>query len=114
MTPSEHNANSLQTVLQAVMDIKGEVGEIKGRVTEMVHTTNNSAAKIDALGTAASSLSRLTQDVAGHEARITVLEVSERERTGAMKFTTWLLRVLPVGILSAVIGFLGSFFAKGH
>jgi len=114
MTVASNNNNDLQVVLRSLMDIKGEVGEIKGRLSEVAHETHTTATKVDAIGLAIVQIPFITTELADHKRRIALLEVVDTERRGAIKFGNWLMRMIPVGVLSALLGAVSAFFARGH
>jgi len=75
------------------------LGEMRGQMREVVHGLNNLSGKFDALSREVIGLGPLAADVAALRLKVAALEASEAQRVGAMKFSTWFLRMPLVGWL---------------
>lgn len=67
------------------------IGEIRGQLRELVHSVNNTALKVDAIGEKVILAAALPEVVNGLAARISALETDRNRREGA------------TGIISAVM-----------
>lgn len=67
------------------------IGEIRGQMREIIHTMNNTAQKVDAIGEKVIVAASLPEIVAGLTARIATLETKDNRREGA------------TGVLSAIM-----------
>lgn len=69
-------------VLSTLIEINGKLGELQGQVRELVHTANNTAQKVDALGL-----------------RVAALEAEQQRRIGASNFMALILKSPALGWL---------------
>ncbi|UIJ43804.1 hypothetical protein LZK98_11945 [Sphingomonas cannabina] len=97
-----------------LQNISIAVGEVRGQLREVVHGVNNMAQKVDNMSDKVSALVSVPGKMAELEARVTVLEAAENQRVGAMGFGGWLLKVLPIGAISAAIGAISAFLTGRH
>ncbi len=58
------------------------MGKIEGQLKELIHQSNNTAQKVDALATLAAISSALPADIAAMNVRVTALEVDRNKRDG--------------------------------
>lgn len=87
------------TELQMLGDMKGELGELRGQMREIIHNQNNMHQKIDGLWDKVSAHQSLAREVQEHDQRITALERSENRRDGALSFGDKLMKSPLVGWL---------------
>lgn len=73
-------------------DIKGELGEFRGQLREVIHNMNNVSTKIDALATISARNHDLPDEIATLKARVALLEEEKHRRMGAVNLGTMLLR----------------------
>ena len=68
------------------------MGKIEGQLKELIHQSNNTAQKVDALATLAAISSALPADIAAMNVRVTALEVDRNKRDGATGVIAVILR----------------------
>ena len=61
------------------------LGELRGQVRELVHSTNNIGMKVDALAREVIALGPLAADIAEIKSRVAKLEESGNQQSGAYK-----------------------------
>lgn len=90
-------------------DLHIMLGEIRGQLREMIHTTNNTASKVDALGREVSEIKGIAVTVAALDVRVTKLEgkvstltTSEDKRTGATSLAEWIVKIMPWAVMGVV------------
>ncbi|MDX3883617.1 MAG: hypothetical protein QHC65_04285 [Sphingomonas sp.] len=71
------------------------LGELRGKVGELVHTVNNLCMKFDHLAKDVAVNSGVPKRVEDLEGRVAALEASENRRAGAMGFGAFLVKTLP-------------------
>ena len=76
-------------------DIHMMLGEMRGQMREVIHTSNNTAGKVDALTREVVEIKGMTATVAGHEVRLTALETEKSRREGALSLGEWIIRIVP-------------------
>lgn len=59
------------------------LGEVKGQLRELIHTSNNTAQKVDGLAALVLAMQNLPTLVAAIDVRITALETERNRRDGA-------------------------------
>lgn len=83
------------------------LGEVKGQLRELIHTSNNTAQKVDAIGAKVAALGGLPAVVAEHKAdiaalgvRVDGLERERDERKGAHGIIAMMLKSPAIGWLA--------------
>ncbi|MGN7930314.1 hypothetical protein ACTJI5_09640 [Sphingopyxis sp. 22461] len=88
------------------------VGEIRGQLRELVHSSNNTATKVDGIAERVFAWGDLPATVAKLEKRIDALEADRDRRDGALGFGAAIVNSKPFGIIvTAVVSILGSIAA---
>lgn len=91
------------------------LGELRGQVRELIHTVNNTAMKVDGIGTEVVKHSTLIETVKDHETRLVSLETDRNKRDGAMNLGGWLFKSPLLGwIATAAAMFYALFASKPH
>ena len=90
-------------------DLHIMLGEIRGQLREMIHTTNNTSAKVDALTREVIEIKGISTTVAAMEvrlqaveAKIDTLETDKDRRAGAISLGEWIVKVVPWAVGGAV------------
>lgn len=78
--------------LRMIGELKGELGEVRGQLRELIHNSNNLRQIMEAQAPAMHRVPDIIADVASLQARMTFLEARENQRTGAMTFGGFLLK----------------------
>lgn len=86
-------------ILGMIGDMKGELGEVRGQLRELIHTTNNLAQKFDAAGQVLAKHHDVPSDIADLKARVAVLEAIENQRKGATSLGMLILKSPAIGWL---------------
>lgn len=88
------------------------VGEIRGQLRELVHSSNNTATKVDGIAERVFAWGDLPAAVGKLEKRIDALEADRDRRDGAIGFGAAILNSKAFGmIVTAVLSILGSIAA---
>lgn len=101
-------------ILKAIMDQGSAIGRLEGRVGEAIHSVNNVNQKVDAIVEKVAANANLPAKVADIDVRVKALEASENKRSGAVGLGGVLLRLAPVGAISAAIGAAMTFLTGKH
>ena len=88
-------------ILAMIGDMKGELGEFRGQLRELVHNMNNVSSKIDSLATITARNHDLPDEIISLKARLAVLEAKEHQRTGAVNLGSLILKSPLVGWIAA-------------
>lgn len=75
------------------------VGEMRGQMREIIHTSNNTAQKVDTLAVSVSMAASLPELVAGLTLRVAALERSDSRRDGATGIITAIMKSPAIGWL---------------
>lgn len=100
------------SILSMIGDMKGELGEFRGQLREIVHNLNNLSAKIDGLSNTSARHHDLPEEIAALRLRITALEVAEHQRAGAINLGSLLLRSPMLGWLVGAAVAVWAFVKK--
>lgn len=106
-------ANQETEILRMMGDTKGEIGEIRGQLREVVHNLNNVSQKLDAIALKTATNNNIPSEIAELKVRVTALEDSENQRKGAVNLGAWLLKT-PLVAWVAAAGLAVWAFFKGH
>lgn len=87
--------------LRMIGEMKGELGEVRGKLSELIHNINNLRQTMSDQSPTMHRIPDIIADVASLQARVSVLEASENQRTGALSFGNFLLRSPFIGWLFA-------------
>lgn len=94
-------------------DLHIMLGEIRGQLRQMIHTTNGTAQKVDALGREVSEIKGIAVTVAAVEIRVTkleaevvILKASENKRIGATSLAEWIVKIIPWALMG--VAFAGA------
>lgn len=87
-------------------ELKGEIGELRGQLREVIHNTNNIRQVLENQAHAAYILPELSREVAALDVRVTALEASENQRKGALTLGHMLFRSPVLGWLAGAAAIL--------
>lgn len=73
------------------------IGEIRGQLREVIHTMNNTAQKVDAIGEKVILAAALPEMVSGLAVRLSALEAKENRREGATGIVSTIMRSPTLG-----------------
>lgn len=76
--------NQETQILGMIGDMKGELGEFRGQLRELIHNMNNVSVKLDAFAATTARNHDLPNQIADLKARVAILEACENKRVGAM------------------------------
>lgn len=74
-----------------IQRLAGDIGELKGQMRELIHTSNNNSMKLEALSEKVITSASIPDKIVVIEARLSMLEVEKNKRDGA------------TGIISAIM-----------
>ena len=99
-------------ILRMIGDMKGEIGEIRGQLREVIHNLNNLSMKSDGIAQLVVTNRALMEDVQDIKDRLTLLEAKENQRVGAVSLGTLLMKMPILGWL-ATAGIAAWAFLSG-
>lgn len=73
------------------------IGEIRGQLREVIHTMNNTAQKVDAIGEKVMLAAALPEAMTNLSARLTALEAERNRRDGATGIISTIMRSPTLG-----------------
>ena len=92
-------------IMRMIGDMKGEFGELRGQMRELMHNMNNLTLKIDSLSSRADQHHALPDEITKLKERVSLLEIAQQKRDGAMSFGALFLKspVLAWAVAAAMV-----------
>lgn len=94
-------ADDNSETLRMIGELKGELGEVRGQLRELVHLTNNLRQSLEAQSPSMYRVQDLIRDMAALDTRVMILEAKENQRIGAMTLGNFIFKSPLVGWLIA-------------
>lgn len=98
--------------LRMIGELKGELGEVRGQLRELIHNSNNLRQIMEAQAPAMHRVPDIIAEVASLQTRMSFLEAKENQRTGAMSLGGFLLKSPLIGWFFAVASITYSIWGK--
>lgn len=99
-------------IVRMIGDMKGEIGEIRGQLREVIHNLNNISMKSDSIAQLVITHRALHDDVQDIKERLTILEASEHRRMGAMSLGSIIVKSPLIAWLIGAAALVYALFGK--
>lgn len=99
-------------IVRMIGDMKGEVGEIRGQLREVIHNLNNLSMRFDGIGQSVITNRALYADIQDIKERLAVLEAADQRRAGAMSLGVMLLKSPIIAWLIGAAALVYALFGK--
>lgn len=99
-------------ILRMIGDMKGELGEFRGQLRELIHNMNSISVKLDALASLNARNHDLPDQVSSLNSRVTALEAMEHRRDAALTIGQVILKSPLLGWMAGAAVTLWAIFGR--